>query len=910
MNTQADLAARCDDVALLSRDALSWINDDENAEKVSARKKELSKLLRKGARRAERLSKSAKTKMSVSVFGPSQAGKSFLVSVLARPKDGRLVADFQGPGGTLDYISQINPAGDGESTGLVTRFTMSKDPTPEGFPVQLNLLTEADIVRTIINSFFEDGDQSEPQPDSDSLKAHFQVHSGKASGPEAPGMSFEEVFEIAEYVEQTFGKVAYAAGLKGFWDEAAYLAPRMSIPDRGEFLSVLWGGYQELTDLYVKLATALTTVDHAEVIYAGLDSLQPRDTSIIDVNTLQGLFGPMDQDLLKVQTASGKVTSMNRAVMCALAAELVFPMQEQPSDFFVDTDLLDFPGARNRFELPLAKTLENPEEAVTNMLLRGKVAYLFDRYVANQEITSMLLCVPDSNMETLSLPGLVENWIGMTHGVTPAERANSDCILFFVMTKFDKHLGDSASGGDSSERFERRMDASLLKGFGKVSDSWVHKWTPSEPFKNCYWLRNPNYFVEGLINYNEDETEREIRPEKVDRVKELRSGCLETPAVRSHFKEPERAWDAALTLNDGGVGYLTEELTRVCKPESKLRQISNQIETLASTILAELSGFHISDDIEKRIEEQRLKSAELIDRLELTLQSHRFASLLGALCVDQNVIQDRISRVPPWIRIANAVQAGELVKPGRGDGANGLAQSAAPMRPGAPARPASPARPSSPSRPGTPLRPGAPLEPVVADGDPVETRAPRIQTKSPEAFQADTAVDVWIESLSEFRDDEHQLSVFQLSQENAAILVSEMIHGFDRLNFREEMLSELNEISFGLTVDKQAGPAAIVCSEAINRFVTTLGALGMEDAERPMIPLSDGSSRRVFEQNGMAHTVDNLPSVARAAHSETWTDWVFTLEALFVGNAKDSDSGSINIEQNLRIGKILNGLGN
>ena len=87
----------------------------------------------------------------------------------------------------------------------------------------------------------------------------------------------------------------------------------------------------------------------------------------------------------------------------------------------------------------------------------------------------MWLSVPDSNMETLSLPGLVEQWIDLTHGATPAERAKSDCILFFVMTKFDKHLIDSASGAEDYERFERRMDASLLKGFGKVATSRVHK---------------------------------------------------------------------------------------------------------------------------------------------------------------------------------------------------------------------------------------------------------------------------------------------------------------------------------------------------------------------------------------------------------------------------------------------------
>lgn len=904
MNTQAELAARCDDIARLSREALTWINDDENAEKVAPRKKELAKLLHKGARRAERLGKSAQTKMSVSVFGPSQAGKSFLVSVLARPKDGRLVADFNGPGGKLDYISKINPAGDGESTGLVTRFTMSKDPTPDRFPIKLNLLTEADIARTIINSFYEDGDQSEPQPDAEMLKLHSQSHSPKASGPEIAGMSFEEVYEIAEYVEKTFGKVAYAAGLRGFWDEAAQLAPRMSIPDRGAFLSILWGGYQELTDLYVKLASALQRIDHSEVIYAGLDALQPRDTSIIDVNTLQGLFAPEEQDTLQVQTPSGKVTLLNRAIICALAAELVFPMETQPSEFFAETDLLDFPGARNRFELPLAKTLERPEEAVTNMLLRGKVAYLFDRYVANQEITSMLLCVPDSNMETLSLPGLVENWIEMTHGATPAERANADCILFFVMTKFDKHLGESASGGTSSERFERRMDASLLKGFGKVADSWVHKWSNTAPFQNCFWLRNPNYFVEGLINYNEDDTEREIRPEKVDRVQELKQGCLATPAVQSHFKDPVRAWDAALTLNDGGVGYLTEELTRVCKPESKFRQISQQVEAIAKTIQAEMAGYHVSDDIEKRIEEKQTLAGEIIDQLELTLQGHRFGALLSALSVDQDQIQDRISRVPTTVRLTNVTQSEPLARTAQSGAVSAALRPAAASRPAAPMRPAAlrPARPQA----------SAQAASAVLDAprsSKAERVKPQIQTMTLEAFQADTAIDVWIEGLSNLRDDDTRLAVFHLLPETASGLIAEMIHGFQRLGCRDQMLNSLREISFGLTVDKQAAPAAIVCSETVNGFVTTLGGADLPDAERPEIPLPDGGVRRPFEPRVASDSGFDLPRIARPAHSETWTDWVFTLEALLVGNAKDGASGSINIEQNMRIGQILSGLG-
>src|SRR5690606_38976750 len=128
-----------------------------------------------------------------------------------RPEGGRLVADFPGAGGQMDYISEINPIGEGESTGLVTRFTMSKEPCPEGFPIKLVLLSEADVARALINSFYMDGDQSEAAPEPDDIAQHLEKFRAKA-GVEVAGMSFEEVLEVAEYVNTRFvRRSAYAA---------------------------------------------------------------------------------------------------------------------------------------------------------------------------------------------------------------------------------------------------------------------------------------------------------------------------------------------------------------------------------------------------------------------------------------------------------------------------------------------------------------------------------------------------------------------------------------------------------------------------------------------------------------------------------------------------------------------------
>jgi hypothetical protein len=883
MTTNSTLADRCTRVADLTREALAWTADPENAELVGPERKSLTRLMRQSLRRATKLAAAARSRMSVSVFGPSQAGKSFLVSVLARPEGGRLVARFNGPGGELDYISEINPEGEGESTGLVTRFTMVSDPTPDGFPIRLVLLSESDIARTLSNSFFMDGDQGEPMLEPEQVGAHVAAYRARA-GAERPGLTADDVRDIADYVAATFGRTAYAEGLKGFWEDAADIAPGLSPEDRAAFLAPIWGGHSAFSALYVQLARALARIGHAEEVFVGLDALTPRETSIIDVKALHRLAG--GDGPLRLRTRAGQVTDLPRAELCALAAELVMPMRDRPSPLFDQVDLLDFPGARNRFKKPLSATLSEPARTIPELLLRGKVAYLFDRYVERQEITSMLLCVPDSNMETVDLPGLVETWIGMTHGPRPADRDAADCILFFVLTKFDKHLGDSAADGGTASRFERRMQASLIEKFGQSRADWVDRWTPETPFRNCYWLRNPNFYVEGLIEYAETpagKREVQVRPEKVGRIAELQQGCLSAPLVARHFADPVRAWNAAMALNDGGVGYLTEDLARVCKPDSKDRQIKGQLRLVETALARAVAPFHVDDDIERRIEVSRANAHAVIDGLETALQRQKFGALMAALMVDQDAVEDAIARVPPSVRITAAVSS---------------AQGAVPLRPGA----------DGPVRPGRPLRPAAPAaqapEPAVqAVGDPQGIRAMTL-----EQFQAETALEVWVDRLKQFRDDARGLEVTGLGAQPAADLAAELIHAARRGRLAPRIAEDLRAISFGLTVDRQAHPAAILCAERINRFVATLGADALPPAERPQVPLPDGGSRPAFPVRAAADDVSRLPALPRRAAEDHWTDWVFSLESMFVANAMDTDAGTLNIEQNLRLGRILGGL--
>ena len=168
-----------------------------------------------------------------------------------------------------------------------------------------------------------------------------------------------------------------------------------------------------------------------------IDALIPRSNSIIDVARLQGLNEP-PTDMLTLVGAEGRKADLPRALVTALTAEITIYMREKPDDFFDHTDLLDFPGYRARYKFSdLRAALDSRKDMLKELFLRGKVAYLFERYREEKELTSMLLCIGPSTQEVQDLPQAVYEWICSTHGETPEMRASKAPALFFVLTKMD-----------------------------------------------------------------------------------------------------------------------------------------------------------------------------------------------------------------------------------------------------------------------------------------------------------------------------------------------------------------------------------------------------------------------------------------------------------------------------------------
>ena len=271
-------------------------------------------LLRESNRLARALRKEAATaarKMCVGVFGPSQSGKSYLISALAQDADGSLLTALGDE--SADFIQDINPAGGKESTGLVTRFTLTPSGAPAMFPVKLRLLSELDIVKILTNTYYADCRHLTP-PDEDALAARVDALAKKAKGePWRASFSEDDMIDLKEYVTRNFRATAVVQRLEHlYWPKAIHAAGRLAPEDRAALFEILWDEAKPFTALYLRLSGVLDSLGYPDEAFCGKEALLPRETSIIDVETLRGLGETEGADSLELVTKDGRRVAAGR----------------------------------------------------------------------------------------------------------------------------------------------------------------------------------------------------------------------------------------------------------------------------------------------------------------------------------------------------------------------------------------------------------------------------------------------------------------------------------------------------------------------------------------------------------------------------------------------------------------------
>ena len=890
------LSNRCKELVHSVEQAELWVKD--NRDVVRSEADPLLARLRRSARLLKRCERAATRKMCVGVFGPSQSGKSYLISALARDAEGTLLADFAGA--THDFIREINPEGGKESTGLVTRFTLSPHQSPAGYPVRIGLLSEMDIVKIISNTFYSDGEHKE-LPDTKAITANLDQLSRKAASSPLPDLTRDDLEDLHEYVSRRFSSSVRINPLdRAYWPRAIELAPRLLLEDRAVLFAHIWDGVEEFTNLYLELCGALKQLDPkatAKEAFCSLNALLPRENSIIDVATLQGLGGKNSnnpENTLEVVTANGGKAILPRNVVTALTAELTIVMPNKPDDFFDNVDLLDFPGYRSRLKVKQIHQEVAKPNALEGFFLRGKVAYLFERYCDERELTSMLLCIGPGNQEVQDLPGVIDAWVRATHGETALERKGKDSALFFVLTKFDMEFEEKKGASATAEgRWKTRLHASLLDFFGKQYD-WPQNWD-GNPFNNLYWLRNPNFKCKAIFEYDQD-IETGVRKDQEEYIGTFQEAFINSPEVAVHFKNPKTAWDSAMTLNDGGITHLRNSLRPMCNPEIKLKQIEGLVKHETKLVHDRLLAYYRSDDREEERKAKTQLAKHISSFLAKNVQEQRFGKLLNAMQLQDYYYYDLYFQVQSRDMLASSEEGScpSEAALGARTSANDLLGELFGDNPAASDNMGSLNDQSNRAN----AQPGAEnnLHPNPKDNVPLDEAE----------YFAFVIEKTWIASIHALAENSVYQTYYNFPAQEFGQFVHELVQGAARLGLRQTVEEAIRKASRYRNVsrDKLVWKQVSLAANIINAYIDWLGFNPrLLPQEQRQVEI-DGKIFKLFENTPEIQGYPQLSEDQTQFDRSFYRDWLAAFLDLARSNV-DFNGADFNIAENTRLGSLL-----
>ena len=870
--------------------ALNWVNKSKDP--LINKNNKLKKVLHKSIYKADKLAASAHLKMCIGIYGASQTGKSYLVSMLASKGTNRLYAIMGDQ--EVDYIDTINPENDKASTGLVTRFTTDALTTPESYPIQAKLLSEFDLVKILANSYVNDISHTEDQ-----IETHVNIINNVLNDVESyptsiSGIKLHDIYELEDFCNAKFAHNPRFIALKiaDFWTRAADLLPNINNQGRKKLMVLLWQGLPNYSQIYDNLLNVLIQLEHSSTIYCAPEALftvkeqhwNKSATSILNVSTLDFLVNN-DTSSVKVVNNKGKQALVSKSNLSALIAELVIPIKDQPHDFFATTDLLDFPGARSRVVHPKDAKLLNSQAIKVDIFLRGKISYLFDRYSSDLEMTSLLLCAGPTHINVVGLEKQIADWVDLTQGATPDEREAKQSSLFLIFTNFDKELLQGTDKTAYGHRWTSRLEVSLLKAFGAHThkNNWVHSWHTNRPFNNTYWLRNIKTNQASLIASEGApgrSKELDINPAKKDFIKMLKETFLANTHVNKHFTNPVVAWDAGMSINDGGITRLITDLAKVCNPEFKLQQVRLSLDSLIKHREPYLRKYYINSDISSVHKNKLIFATQILKNGAMLLQKKRLGDFISLLLVKDADVFDIF------------IQSEKTVERFKSKQFNNNSEVAA--------------QAMDPELAALLGLTDTFLE--SANLDIVNNANTEIMEDLPNLFIRDL-LSYWFNSVQEKLQTISHTEYLNINHETLTRLLSNFEIAAHRTGLIKDIIAHLQQnlpYQTGTRITriwKQVAPI----TELFNNFIAT-GGHYEKSAKSFEIIRFDGNTQKIFEHRPDIQNTLNLPETSKDFSLQYFSDWLNGLQHTIRSNANYMSGVSNDVEANRLLEKILTDL--
>lgn len=571
------------------------------------------------------------SKPVIAIFGGSQVGKSYLIKNLLSRKGQPFV--IKNNDKEYDFLKDINPPGVGaESTGVVTRFTVDSAIKYEDFPIKVKLLSPKDLLIIILDSFFLDLKKINAFLDRKELNLHVKSFESNYSNFKQSVLTEFDILEIKEYFDNHLSKhTILFEGLNEtrFFERIGKIIEGFDSSEWASIFDVLWNRNEHLTALFQKLISNLKILNFNSEVYLGFQEVLRGEGEILDVKRLKELNYSTKQTTIKKE--SGEEIRINLSLITALTAELIFSIPKElieDKEFLKNSDLLDFPGARSR----LAIEIEDIDgELIPDMLLRGKVSYLFNKYSDDFNINNLLFCTNDKQLDVNEIPSLLFNWITKNIGFNSLERSSSlkeskVPPLFVVFTFFNNQLKfDTTNDFEYTEDYKKldyKWDTRFNRFFKNEivtqTKDWHTDWTKEqENFKNFYLLRDFKYSTDSFDGFEEIGYELKLKDERIPFLEKLKDSFLNFEFVKNHFDSPLNSWEDAANLNNDGSELIINNLSEVSNNLTKTNHYINKLNNLIIEVKKDLNKHLHTDDLSVL----RANSMKSVNEIQFSLNS-------------------------------------------------------------------------------------------------------------------------------------------------------------------------------------------------------------------------------------------------------------------------------------------------
>ena len=577
----------------------------------------------------------------IAVFGKSQVGKLYLVSSLLQKNDGTpFMVETEDT--SYNFLYDINP----QDIAVVNRFS-SFSKNIEAYNVKLPVLVKTlslkDLVLIISDSYynyivdFNAMGEDETKELCKSLEDKYSNLTAQARQI----ITADEVLIMNDYFKSHINN-AQSFWKTSFFTRLALIIENIPAEDYVSVFANLWHNEPNLTMLFKHLYSVLQRLDFAHEVYLPIESVLHGDiqeNTIMSAQCLNQLFSQNSSyktDVYVKEDGNYRkvIEGISKSDICAVCAEVVFRigdsfLQSSRSYSFDEipassssrmnhnkiqmsmlekNDLLDFPGARSRLSLNSSVLSDTDNKSLLKCLLRGKVAYLFNKYNEEMRINILLFCHHNKDNDVTYLYKLLEDWVNEYVGSTPLERANKleltgKSPLFFIGTMFNLDMklgpGEKPTSTVAGQRWFNRFEAIANNQVLNATDnSWVKNWTaPGEDFRNAYVLRDYKFSKDLYDDFHttHKETSMLMQPEFYEI---LRNEFIQSQYVRQRFADPEVAWDASATRNNDGSLYIIENLQEVaaCMVMARSEDFYNKIKMVCENVTSAIDGYHFSDN--------------------------------------------------------------------------------------------------------------------------------------------------------------------------------------------------------------------------------------------------------------------------------------------------------------------------